>query len=477
MQLCDEKQSPNNNIKSNLRSMRTGSGFMRLIIGGVSMLLPGTLRVSAQSFQNASLESWGGSGICLVNIAPDSWLSYNNEGADFDECDFAFCGTAIPAQAAEGTIYGRAFSGPVPTGEGIAQVVTGFVPGNEYQVSFEFAGSDLYPGSSANQWHIFLDDVDVNQTIAFTSTEMQWSTHAFSFIATGTSHLFGFRACTAAGSGGSGSAAIDNFQIQEVTTPVVPVFPVAGFVSSEQVLCVGECAVFTNNSQFETEVSWIFESGSPASSQSTGEVEVCYNQSGLFLVELIVANEDGTDTLQQWVTVVANPTGSLSLLGDSLLLTTDLGIGNFNWTLDAMLLTESGYLLTPLGSGLYQVNLQNEAACSASLDVWVAAPTVLAEPEAMALWIPNAITFGDDGINDVWGVYGELSGLESIRTQVFDRWGEQVFETNESTGRWTGAAFGGTHYVPDGIYLYSVLAKWAGEIEPRRYQGYITVIR
>ena len=102
---------------------------------------------------------------------------------------------------------------------------------------------------------------------------------------------------------------------------------------------------------------------------------------------------------------------------------------------------------------------------------------MLAEPEAIALWIPNAITFGDDGVNDVWGVYAELSRLESIRTQVFDRWGEQVFETNEPTGRWTGAASGGAHYVPDGIYLYTVLVKWAGEIEPRRYQGHITVIR
>jgi gliding motility-associated-like protein len=454
--------------------MRTGGGFMRLIIGVVSMLLLGSLDICAQSFQNASLESWGGSGTCLINTVPDSWLSYTTEGADFDECDFAFCGSTIPAQAAEGTSYGRAYSGSVTSGEGIAQVVAGFVPGTEYQVSFEFAGSNLLPGFNASQWHVFLDDVDVDQTIAFSSTEMQWSTHVFSFIATGTSHLFGFRACTAAASGGS--AAIDNFQIQDLT-PVVPVFPVAGFVSSEQVLCMGECAVFANNSQFETEVSWIFESGSPASSQSTSEVEVCYNQPGVFLVEMIAANGDGTDTLQQWVTVVANPTGSLNHLGDSLLLSTDVGIGDFNWTLDGVLLPESGYLLTPLESGLYQVNLQNEAACSASLDVWVTAPAVLAEPEAMALWIPNAITFGDDGVNDVWGVYGELSRLESIRTQVFDRWGEQVFETNESTGRWTGAAFGGSHYVPDGIYLYIVLVKWAGEIEPRRYQGHITVIR
>lgn len=455
--------------------MRIDGSFVPLIIGCVSMLLLGSLDISAQSFQNASLESWGGPGTCLVNTAPDSWLSYNSEAADFDECDFAFCGSTIPAQAAQGAIYGRAYSGSVPDGEGIAQVVAGFEPGNEYQVSFEFAGSNLFPGFTASQWHIFLDDVDVDQTIAFSSTEMQWSTHVFSFIATSTSHLFGFRACKAE-SGGPGSAAIDNFQIQEVTTPVVPVFPVAGFVSSEQVLCVGECTVFTNNSQFETEVSWIFESGSPTSSQNTSEIEVCYNQSGLFLVELIVANDDGTDTLQQWVTVAANPSGSLNLLGDSLLLTTDVGIGDFNWTLDDVLLPESGYLLTPLESGLYEVNLQNEAACSASLDVWVTAPAVLAELQPIALWIPNAITFGDDGVSNVWGVYGELSRLESIHTQVFDRWGEKVFETNESTGRWTGSAFGGAYYVPDGIYLYTVLVKWAGEIEPRRYQGHITVI-
>jgi gliding motility-associated-like protein len=431
---------------------------------------------AAQTFQNASLEVWGNTNTCLVNTVPDSWVSFSNDGIDFDECDFAVCGSTIPAQAADGNVYGRAYSGTTSEGEGIAQDVTGFIPGNEYQLSFEFAGSNLLPGFNNSQWHIFLDNVDVDQTTAFSPTEAQWSMHNFNFIATNTTHQFGFRACTAATTGGS--AAIDNFQIQDIT-PVVPVLPIAAFDQSTQVICVGDCVVFTNNSQFETQVNWTFESGGPATSQNLEQVVVCYNEPGTYTVELIVANDDGTDAVvvEQAVTVNAFPEGTLTLSGDSLTLITDASIGDFNWTLDGASLAESGYLITPVGSGLYEVSLQNGSACTTLIDLLVEEPEVFIEVEPSTIWIPNAMTFGDDGLNDVWGVYGQLTGLESFSAQVYDRWGEMVFETKDINDRWTGNAFGGTYYVPDGVYLYKVVVQFPDEIEYRQYQGHITVIR
>ena len=450
--------------------------FIRYASMVVAIHLIDPCGMEAQTFQNGSLETWGDAGNCMINAVPDSWVSFSNAGINFDECDFAICGSTIPSQAAHGFIYGRAYSASPTTGEGIVQEVPGFLPGNEYQISFEFAGSNLLPGFNASQWHIFLDDVDVDQTIGFNSNEAQWNTHIFSFIATSTSHMLGFRACNVSTQGGS--AAIDNFQIQNIT-PVEPVLPIAGFVQSETVICVGDCVVFTNNSQFASQATWMFESGSPGSSQSTDEVVVCYNQPGTFDVELTVTNPDGTDALvvAQSVTVLASPTGTLLLTGDSLMLTTDVGVGDFSWSLDGATIPDNGYLITPVTSGFYEVNLANQTTCSTSINLWVEVPEPLTPQEPINVWIPNAITFGDDGINNVWGVFGELAMLEKFTVQVFNRWGEKVFEADDPSVRWTGNANGGSYYVADGVYLFTAYMKFHGEIEQRQYRGHLTVIR
>jgi hypothetical protein len=104
-------------------------------------------QLAAQSFQNGSLESWGPTTTCEVNIVPDGWLSFSNGGQNLDECDFSICASTIPAQASEGNSYGRAYAATLTSGEGLAQEVQGFIVGDEYEVSFDFAGSNLLPGS------------------------------------------------------------------------------------------------------------------------------------------------------------------------------------------------------------------------------------------------------------------------------------------------------------------------------------------
>jgi gliding motility-associated-like protein len=408
---------------------------------------------------------------------PDGWLSFSNGGQNLDECDFSICASTIPAQASEGNSYGRAYAATLTTGEGLAQEVQGFIVGDEYEVSFDFAGSNLLPGSDNCRWHLFLDNVEVDATIVFSAAEAQWTTHTFTFIANSTSHVLGFRAFNAT-QGSGGSAGIDNFVITNITPEeIVP--PIAAFTQSQQVICVGECIVFTNTSQFETQASWTFQSGSPSSSTSLNSVTVCYNVPGVYSVELSVSNDDGTDqvVVQQAVTVNALPAGTLSVEGDSLLLTTDLGIGNIDWTLNGSPISEGDLFLTPVVFGFYEVDLENEFSCTTSLNLLIEEPPVFIQPETLPVWIPNAVTFGEDGVNDTWGVFGELSALESFEAQVFNRWGQKVFETNDVDQRWTGSAFDGAYFVPDGIYLYIVTLKFPWEVENRQYEGHITVLR
>ncbi len=414
---------------------------------------------------------------CSVNTVPDGWVSFSNGGQNLDECDFSICASTIPAQASEGNSYGRAYAATLTTGEGLAQQVDELIIGNEYEISFDFAGSNLLPGSDNCRWHIFLDNLEVDATIVFSAAEAQWSTHTFSFLASNTSHVFGFRAFNAT-QGSGGSAGIDNFVITNITPEeILP--PIAAFTQSQEVICVGECIVFTNTSQFESQASWTFESGSPATSTSVNAVTVCYDVPGVYSVELSVSNEDGTDqvVLQQAVTVNDVPEGTLALAGDSLILLTDVGIGAINWTLNGSPILASGLVLTPAEYGFYEVDIENEFLCTTSLNISIEEPPVIIQPETLPVWIPNAVTFTEDGINDSWGVYGELTALESFNAQVFNRWGQKVFDTNDVDERWTGNAFDGQYFVPDGIYLYIVTLKFPWEIENRQYKGHVNVLR
>jgi gliding motility-associated-like protein len=206
---------------------------------------------------------------------------------------------------------------------------------------------------------------------------------------------------------------------------------------------------------------------------------VCYTQTGVYEVELVATNNDGTDTLTvlQSVTVLPFPAGSILHSGDSLLLITETEVEDFDWNFNGTPLLEDGYIISPVESGLYEVNLVNEALCSTSLNLLVEDLEQANEPEPISIWIPNAMIGSYDAINNIWGVFGEFSELESFETQVFNRWGEMVFQAKDPTIRWTGNAFGGSHYVPSGVYIYKVTITFRGDAERRQYHGHINLIR
>ena len=177
--------------------------FLSLFSSGVCL--------KAQSFVNPSMENWGSPSACEVNTPPDSWTDYSNGGIGLDEANFSFCATTIPPAPADGIVYARSYGATTTTGEGIYQVLTGFMINSSYLISYEYAGSNLYGGTGPIQWHLFIDDQDLDQTVVFQSTDAVWTSHSFVFTATATSHKIGFRLYASTGNVGSG--AIDHIDI------------------------------------------------------------------------------------------------------------------------------------------------------------------------------------------------------------------------------------------------------------------------
>lgn len=165
-----------------------------------------------QSFVNPSFEEWGNVTYCDSNSAPNNWSDYSNGALGMDEVNFNFCGTTIPMNASLGMVYARSSSVSTTTGEGMFQNVSGFTIGEQYQISFDYAGTNIYGGTNSSQWHLFIDDVEVDVSPIFLSSEANWLPHSYTFTASSTTHKIGFRAYTVDNSS-TGNAAIDNLNL------------------------------------------------------------------------------------------------------------------------------------------------------------------------------------------------------------------------------------------------------------------------
>lgn len=459
---------------------------MKLLRFFLTILVFPATWLPAQSFLNPSLENWGDPTLCNVNSAPDGWDNFSNEGQSFDEANFALCPTTVPSAAADGNTYGRAYVEDVNSGEGIAQTVNGFTPGNAYEVSFDYAGSNLFPGSNDVLWQIHLDGQLADATAAVSSSEATWQQHTFTFTATSPVHTLGFRAVTA-NNLSSGSAGIDNFSISVL--PIDAEDPVSNFDQSSSEICSNGCVVFTNTSQFHDGVTWFFEGGSPAQSSASGEVTVCYSQPGVFSVALVATNAVGIDeiVISDAVTVVDSPAGELHLIGDSLVLETDGTVTSLQWSLDGVHLVQNASVVTPAAPGLYELALQNAFGCTAFISLFVEDETTTGgEPhdhgaveqgEDLDIFIPNAITMDENGLNDAWITYGDKANWEEFHAIIFNRWGEVVFESSDPDRYWIGDVQGGAHYVQDGIFNYIVRVRPSSKATAKQYRGHIVVIR
>ncbi|MBT0813091.1 gliding motility-associated C-terminal domain-containing protein, partial [Litoribacter ruber] len=65
----------------------------------------------------------------------------------------------------------------------------------------------------------------------------------------------------------------------------------------------------------------------------------------------------------------------------------------------------------------------------------------------------NTFTPDNDGVNDTWGIK-ELIGVKDVRIIIFDRAGNQVFQTNDPSVYWDGKQQG--RNLPVGAYFYVV---------------------
>lgn len=109
---------------------------------------------------------------------------------------------------------------------------------------------------------------------------------------------------------------------------------------------------------------------------------------------------------------------------------------------------ENGPNIIALESDIYYVVTSNE--CGEASD------SVFVEYEdcTFSIFIPNAFTPDNDGINDVWKC--STYNLKRFDLKIYNRWGDVLFATTDPDEAWTGEADNGEYYVRDGVYFYRI---------------------
>lgn len=274
---------------------------------------------------------------------------------------------------------------------------------------------------------------------------------------------------------------------RDVSAQVVNYFPIPDLIviaPSEFRGCVPAEIFFDNLStpiDDTYDFEWDFGDGGFGSDLSPTHL---YETPGLFNVSLAITSPIGctTDTVfEELILMEPAPTAGFSFTPESLtnftpeLTVTDESLGSYRWFYDfngeaTSVQQNPVYALRDTGLAYITQVVTHPSGCVDSLTQFIDV-----KPE-ITFYFPNAFSPNGDGTNDVFRPKGFTRGFKNYQMQVWNRWGEPLFDSADPFQGWNGQKGNVGRDQPPGIYLYeAVLVGPRGE--QFNYKGYITLIR
>lgn len=129
--------------------------------------------------------------------------------------------------------------------------------------------------------------------------------------------------------------------------------------------------------------------------------------------------------------------------------------------------TCSNPVAQPAASTVYTVEVTNKKGCKVTETVAITVDYSCGE-----LFAPSAFSPNEDGNNDTWCVYGNC--IESIHVEVFNRWGQKVFSSDDKNQCWDGK-LNGVMQNP-GVFIFQAQTTLTNG-ESKSLKGNVTLIR
>lgn len=183
----------------------------------------------------------------------------------------------------------------------------------------------------------------------------------------------------------------------------------------------------------------------------------------LIVSENPVAAFHGTDTLEMHE-------------GD--LLDAGSGLSSYLWNTGD---TSASIVITV--EGMYSVEMKSSTGCIGTDAVYVKLKDEEIPPEPNnKIFIPNAFSPDDDGVNDVFVM--KCDGLSIVdcrmsivdcRMSIFDRWGGEIFSGEGVSTGWDGKKAGKD--CPGGVYVYKIVFSVDGVVGSQERVGVVMLVR
>jgi gliding motility-associated-like protein len=116
------------------------------------------------------------------------------------------------------------------------------------------------------------------------------------------------------------------------------------------------------------------------------------------------------------------------------------------------------------------------SATLTTLDTTLMAEFIIKEVDCCHPVIPNAFSPNGDGVNDDFGVKLKYCDVQILEFTVYSRWGELMFQAQETTDRWDGTTLNGTE-APSDVYVYVTRYRVGDEAGEKSEKGDVALLR
>jgi len=262
------------------------------------------------------------------------------------------------------------------------------------------------------------------------------------------------------------------------TVPLRVAINVEAHFTAPDSTCVPATVEFVNTTNGGETFTWDFGDGSPTSDE-VNPIHV-YNNPGVYTVSLHAVDNNTcnrTSDTSMLVTVFAPPTADFTYSPTTPTENTPTTFTNqsspdavsFLWEFgDGDGSTQVNPVYQYNKTGVYDVYLisTNSAGCSDTAYKQVSAIVV------PLFDIPSAFSPNKDGINDVFLVRG--FGIARFNMKIFNRWGQLVFETNDTSIGWDGTFKGALQ--PMDAYAFVITLEFSDGTSATK-NGSVTLLR
>jgi len=239
----------------------------------------------------------------------------------------------------------------------------------------------------------------------------------------------------------------DTMNVSIAPTPVVDLGP-------DTTLCTGTLQLDATSSPLST---YLWNTGDQTPTLLVDSI-------GTYYVTVSLFNCATTDSIHITVSPPVSLGNDVTLCGvNNPTLNAGISGSTYLWNTGA-----TSQIINVNASGEYWVEVSNGTCVSRDT------VEVSGSPGEGILFIPNTFTPNGNGVNEKFNAYGE--GIISFHMQIFNRWGQLIFETNDINAGWDGTYKG--KIVETDTYVYKIdYQTECGGMLTKNEIGHVNVIK